>query len=162
MFYSGLSKPCIFKSLMDLGKLFFIPGANLEHVCLFLHGEDEDLMYHVGKRETVGWRKAKWMHKAFYPDKAVFFGTKSVSKEWIDACPIIKFNFIKILLWYFVTRWFSKWMPKDNCAIVTCQLLRELGYPVNDNVVPTLMWKEINNADDTNIWSSWSREEYAS
>ena len=162
MFYKGISKPCLFKSLMELGKLFLIPGANLEHVCLFLHGEDEDLMYHVGKRGEVGWRKSRWMHRRFLPDKSVFLGVTEISREWLDSCPPVKFNFIKILLWYFVTRWFSKWMPKDNCTIVTCQLLREIGYPVNDQVVPTLLWKEISNANDTNSWASWSREEHVS
>ena len=156
LFYGGISEPCIFRSVMDLGKLFFVPGAELEHVCLCLKSEDVDIMYHVGKRQKSGWRKAKWFHNNFLPDKAIYFGRTSVDKEWIDSCPTIQFNFIKILLWYFVTRWFSDWMPKDNCTIVTCELLRELGFEVNDQVVPSLLWKDLEDADDNNSWSSRS------
>ena len=165
MFYEGISdRQRLFKSIMDLGKLALVPGANIEHVSLCLMNDEEELMYHVGKDLKAGWRRSKWFHNKYLPDRAIYFGRVTVTKEWMESCPSIVFNlinFVKILLWYFVTRWFSNWKPKDNCCMMSCQLLRELGFPVNDQVVPSILWKDLTDANDTNNWSSWRWEDNA-
>jgi hypothetical protein len=162
LFYDGISDSCVFKAVMDLGKLVLVPGARMEHCAVFIKFEDgRETCYHVGKGQKSYWVKGTVFHRKFKPDKGIYFGKAEVDINWMKNIKPIRFNFVGILVWYFITRWFTSWKPKDNCVMKACKLLQELQLDVKDHVVPTLLWKElIENANDNNCWESWSRKDH--
>ena len=48
----------------------------------------------------------------------------------------------KVLLWFFVTRWFGGKKPK-TCATLVCEILRCCGYDIKQCVSPAELYKEL-------------------
>lgn len=63
----------------------------------------------------------------------------------------------RIILWYFILRWFTNYKPEGCCTIITCKMLRICGLDIDDYIRPTMLFKELKNADNFISWSSGGR-----
>jgi hypothetical protein len=78
------------------------------------------------------------------PDTWVELGELDVDVAGIDK-NILQFkqgSISKVLLWYFVTRWFGSKKPK-TCTSIVCEILSHCGYHIEKYVLPSEIYKEI-------------------
>ena len=160
--FSGLC----FRLFISFCQLLRLPGTNLEHVAIFVDiPEAGEGVYHVGPHCRSRWCKSR-LYNDMLPVCGVDLGEIEYNTANIDRIQSIistKYNIWGAILWYVLTRWLSDWKPIGNCTMKTCEVLKILGYNVNDHVLPALLWKELKeNADDNNCWESWCWENYAS
>jgi len=145
-----------------IGCMRWFSKAKHDH-CSFAfleEGYDEAYILHVSKtmspprfvRESV-------LHKVYTPSNVIYLGDTDKTPK--DMEKIVKqrgrFPLYRIILWFFVTRWFSSWKPKDGCCVLCCDLLKECGKPVGRYVRPTELYKELSNADNYTEWASGLR-----
>jgi hypothetical protein len=159
IFFKGISQGFSwYKFFVDLFKLCLIPGARLEHCAAYLDCDDGfGAVYHTCKNSKSSWKCSKAFFSKFEPDACVFVGRYEFDcGDLHNNIKSIRFNFVSILFWYVVTRWFSKWKPSSNCTMQTVKILRYFGVEVNNHVVPVTLYKELKeNAHDSHCWSSW-------
>ena len=140
----------------------FCSRAKYDH-CSFMFLEDgaDDIPYvlHVSKRSYAKFVRLAALNKVYKPEKVVYVGETNATPEDIVRIlsPPKKFCVWKTVVWFFFTRWFSKWKPPGGCGVMTCTMLHECGFEVGTYVVPTRLYKEISNATNFPIRTSRSR-----
>ena len=134
----------------------------MEHCGILLQCDDGALaVYHTCKSFKSKFKVANGFLKKYPPDALIYMGNVEIYPEELHSFPSVRFNIISTVIWYFFTRHFFDWKPKDNCTMQTIKLLRYLGVETNDRVIPFNLYKELKeNAHDNDCWESSSWKDY--
>jgi|15BtaG_2_1085339.scaffolds.fasta_scaffold00107_19 hypothetical protein len=78
------------------------------------------------------------------PDLYICLGELDVDITGIDKIisGLYQGSVRKVLIWFFVTRWFGAKKPK-TCATLVCEILRCCGYEIKQCVSPAELYKEL-------------------
>lgn len=109
--------------------------------------EDNDLMLFavVGKAAALANTStiSGWLG---YPDLNIDLGTMDI--DWNQVEKLVDGSYrgtvSQVLLWFFLTRFFSKWKPK-TCTTCVCEILRAGKMDINIFVSPAKLLKELNH-----------------
>ena len=160
IFFDGISEEFSwYKFCINFFKLCLIPGARLEHCAIYLDCDGDFVaVYHTCKGRNSSWKCSKAFLRRFPPDAAVFLGKYDFDcEDLVKNIKPIRFNFISMIFWYTISRWFFSWKPKKNCTMQAIKILRYFDVKVDDHVVPVTLYKELKeNAHHSHCWSSGS------
>tara|TARA_Y100001963_G_C6766569_1_gene442611 strand:- start:836 stop:1369 length:534 start_codon:yes stop_codon:yes gene_type:complete len=140
-----------------------LSGSKINHCGVLLSRENSSLILASAKTHRSKFVDSFRYHKAdCEPCSMLYLGKREVSYEQL-------FNYIEepykgdirgLVWWWFLGRFLLPLMVPPTCALLTCRLLRVMGYQIKDHVQPQTLFKELTSENYSNSWASWSWEDY--
>ena len=114
--------------------------------CTIELGENS-LVYLVGKDATFASTETVERFLGT-PDLFIELGRLDVNVTGVDRLisRLYQGTILKVLIWFFITRWFGFRKPK-TCATLVCEILGLCGYRIKRCVSPAELLKEINKCN---------------
>jgi hypothetical protein len=140
--------------------LNLLSGRSINHCGLLLRRNDQALILASAKTHRAKFVDEKAYHKADCPPIITTkLGTKMVSYEQLFnyVSEPYKGNTRSLAWWWFLGRFTFPLLLPPTCSLLTCRLLRVIGYKVKDHVEPYDLYKELTSENYSNRRTSGSR-----
>jgi len=124
--------------------------ALIEHCAIkLLLDNGQDLVYHVGWRQNSKWVKATAYDKLnFIPLDSIYLGEVNIDQpELLRNIKSVRFGLFIYFFWYLFIRHISNWKPKNNCASKSIEILKLLGYEIDDTPIPIWLWDQLKEGE---------------
>jgi hypothetical protein len=135
----------------------FFSRAQYDHCSLLcLEPGESPKALHRPKRKNAKFVRLSTLNRLYKPETTVYMGETDAEFADIEKYlyPQTRFRVWKIVLWFFITRWFIRWQPAGGCGVLTCKMLNECGFKVGSHVIPTALYKEISDATNFPVRAS--------
>jgi len=150
------------------GKLIkLLSLTNLHHCGILLEREEKRIVLTSDKTHKAKFVDADKFHKHLYqPVKVMEYKAEAdVSIQQLTNFLYGRgYSYIgdmrSVLFWFFLGRLAFPRMLPPSCALLVCYLLRMCGIEVESHVEPRKLYKELNNAANSDSWTSRSWEDY--
>ena len=129
---------------------FFSKAKRKDHVAIIIEDDTGAWCTYMGKRFKARFSTIEIAKKCITPVETIYIGEIDCSYDDVEELLnkyAEKFWLWRIVLWFFITRWFSNWKPAGGCAVIVSKMLIELGYDINIVVKPKDLFKELKDGN---------------
>jgi len=134
----------------------------IEHCGIMLECDDGiRALYQTSKGGKSRFRVCNAFLTKYPPDCMIYVGNVDFDPDGLYRFPSVRFNVYSGMLWYWFTRWFSDWKPRENCTMQSSKLLKFLNIQCREHVLPYDLYKELkSNAHDNDCWEGSGWQDY--
>ena len=137
---------------------FFSRSKGIDHCSLIFRVKgDSARVVHIQKKKSAKIVRLSVMLKVYTPIETFSLGDVDMTEAEIRDyfAGDYRFQLWRTVLWFFVTRWFSDWVPSGGCGVVSSKILRDCGFNVNSCVKPIDLYKELEDGNYIISRTSW-------
>lgn len=134
-------------------------NTDIHHSSLMLERDDKSVMIITGEHHRAKMIDTCWYHENILAPKYIIeLGTFDVSLKQLKNYLRTPYRLKRWDVWVYIliTRFFFPTLLPKTCTLLNCQLLRMIGYKIEDIVIPMLLWKELKKNYKPITWDEYN------